>query len=75
LISGLRNVAIELANEQSDQMKASYDKSVAALKALVPLHESLENGAPLNLDTVLSITSQLQTIATSLQPAKAAKGK
>lgn len=70
--SGLRNVAIELANEQSDQMEASYDKSVAALKALVPLHESLEKGAPLNLDTLLAITSQLQTIATSLQ---ATKGK
>ena len=67
---GLRNVQIELANEQSDQMKASYDKSVAALKALVPLHESLENGAPLNLDTVLAVTSELQTIATKLQTTK-----
>ncbi len=72
LKSGLQNVAIELANEQSDQIEASYDKSVAALKALVPLHESLEKGAPLNLDTVLAITTQLRTIATSLQ---APKGK
>jgi len=70
LKSGLMNVAIELGNEQSDQMEAAYDKSVAALKALVPLHESLEKGAPLNLDTVMAITSQLQTIATSLQPTK-----
>lgn len=70
LKSGLLNVAIELANEQTDQMEASYDKSVAALKALVPLHESLENGAPLNLDTVLAITSQLRTIAESLQITK-----
>jgi hypothetical protein len=67
---GLRNVQIELANEHSDQMKVSYDKSVAALKALVPLHQSLENGTPLNLDTVLAITSDLRTIATKLQTTK-----
>jgi|GEM_PF-3491220 hypothetical protein len=73
---GLRNVADELGNQQIDQMAASYDKSVTALKALVPLHESLEKGAPLNLDTVLAITSQLQTIATSLQPTtQPVKGK
>ena len=70
LKSGLMNVAIELAKDQSDQMEASYDKSVVALKALVPLHESLEKGGPLNLDTVIAITSQLRTIATSLQTTK-----
>jgi hypothetical protein len=67
---GLRNVAIETASEQSDQLVASYDKSVAALKALIPLHESLEKGAPLNVDTLLAIVNQLQTISTSLQTAK-----
>jgi hypothetical protein len=75
LLRGLRYVAIELANEQSDQMEGSYDKSVAALKALVPLHESLEKGAPLNLDTALAITNQLRTIATSLQPARSVSMK
>jgi hypothetical protein len=70
LQQGLRNVAIETASEQTDQLAASYDKSVAALKALVPLHESLENGAPLNVNGLLAIVNQLHTIATSLQPAK-----
>jgi len=70
LKQGLGNVAIEAAGEQSSQLAASYDKSVAALKALVPLHESLENGAPLNVGTITVIVNQLQKIATSLQPAK-----
>lgn len=72
LKAGLLNVVTEEANAQAEQMAASYDKSLAALRALVPLHDSLENGAPLNLDTVIAITSQLQALAASLQ---AAKGK
>jgi hypothetical protein len=68
--SGLSNVAIELANEQSDQIAAAYDASVAALKALLPLHQSLENGAPLNLGTLQTIVDRLQSIATSIETTK-----
>jgi hypothetical protein len=71
--AGLRNVANEFASAQTASA-ASYDKSLAALKALVPLHESLQNGAPLNLDTLSRIVSQLRTLAISLQPAST-KGK
>lgn len=67
---GLRNVVIETASEQSDQIADSYDKSVAALKALIPLHESLENGAPVNVGTLSVLVTQLETIATSLESAK-----
>ena len=68
VLAGLRNVAVELAQEQISSQAASYDKSLAALKALVPLHESLQNDAPLNLDSIKSITSQLQSIAATFQP-------
>lgn len=70
LKQGLGNVAIETASEQTGQLAASYDKSVAAMKALIPLHESLENGAPLNVERISGIVNQLQKIAISLQPAK-----
>jgi hypothetical protein len=68
--AGLRNVAAELAQEQVSSQAASYDRNLAALKALVPLHESLQHGAPLNLATIVSVTGQLQSIAASLQPPK-----
>jgi hypothetical protein len=63
VLAGLRNVAVELANEQVDSQEASYDKSLAALKALVPLHQSLEHGAPLNLTAIMNIVNQLQQLA------------
>lgn len=67
---GLRNVAVEMTQEQVDAIGASYDKELSALKALLPLHDNLQNGAPLDLDAVISATAQLQTIATALKPAK-----
>jgi hypothetical protein len=70
VLTGLRNVAVELANEQVASQEAAYDKSLAALKALVPLHESLQQGAPLNLNTITSIVNQLQQIAARLQAPK-----
>jgi hypothetical protein len=68
--AGLRNAAVGTMAAQMSSVAASYDKNLAALKALVPLHDSLQNGAPLNLDSVSSIVGQLQSIATSLQPPK-----
>lgn len=68
--AGLRNVAIELAREQIASQVASYDKSLAVLKALVPLHDRLQNGAPLNLAMLTDFTNQLQSIADALQPSK-----
>lgn len=76
--AGLLAVAGEMAAEQSAQLAASYDKSLAALKALVPMHDSLEKGAPVDLSQIASVTGQLQTIAASLQTTTStspAKGK
>lgn len=70
LLAGLRNVVITEAGGPADALGASYDKSLAALDALVPLHESLQNGAPLNLATLTAIVGKLQSIATALQPGK-----
>lgn len=70
LISGLSNVAVELACEQSDAVSAAYDKSLAALKALVPMHESLNNGATVNIGNISQIISELQTLATSIGKGK-----
>jgi len=70
LKAGLLNVEIELTNEQATSAGASYDKSVAALEALIPLHESLNNGVPLNFGTLTTIVGELQNAATSLQPTK-----
>lgn len=70
LLAGLRNVVITEAGGPADALGASYDKSLAALEALVPLHESLQNGAPLNLATLTAIVGKLQSIATALQPGK-----
>ncbi len=67
---GLNYVAVEIAQEQVIAQGTSYDKSLAALKALIPLHESLQKGAPLNMNTVLNIINQLQDISTSIQPVK-----
>ena len=68
--AGLRNVAVEMVDAQMSAVAATYDKNLAALKALVPLHDSLQHDAPLNLNSISGIVGQLQSIATLLQPTK-----
>ena len=80
VLAGLRNVELEEINEQISSTSTSYDASLSALKALVPLHESLAKGEPLNAAALSSIVSQLQSIATTIQSsqqstAPPAKGK
>jgi hypothetical protein len=70
VLAGLRNVAVELSNEQVESQEAAYDKSLAALKALVPLHQSLEHGAPLNLNAIVNTVNQLQQLAAMFPPPK-----
>lgn len=72
--AGLRNVMNESTDAQTAAIAASYDKSLAALKALLPLHESLQKDAPLNFGTLTAIVSQLQSLAIALEPAST-KGK
>lgn len=74
--AGLRNVIVELGAERTEQVGASYDASLKALRALLPLHEKLAKGAPLDLSGAADVTAQLQSIAASLQPSpQSAKGK
>jgi hypothetical protein len=70
LLAGLRNVELESVDEQISSQGATYDKSLAALKALVPVHESLQNGSPINMSTITEITSQLKEIALEFQSNK-----
>ena len=70
LQAGLRNVAIERGQEQIDLMADSYDTNLAALNALIPLHDSLQNDEALDLTAISSLIGQLQIIAASLQPTK-----
>jgi len=70
VLAGLRNVALETVEERTAAVAASYDKNLAALKALITLHKDLENGQPLSLSSMNSIVGQLQTIAATLKPAK-----
>lgn len=70
LKAGLNNVVLQSADAQLDAIGASYDASLAALKALIPQHQKLENGAPLDTSTITAITAQLQVIATALTPSK-----
>jgi len=70
VLAGLRGVALELANEQVTSQEAAFDKGLEALKALVPLHESLQHGAPLELNTIISIINQMQQTAAMFQPPK-----
>ena len=63
ILAGLKNVANESFAEQISAQGDAYDQSLSALKALIPLHESLRNGAPLNLSSLTTIISQLQTTA------------
>jgi hypothetical protein len=63
--------AISLAAEETTEaVGKSYDKSVEGLNALIPLHERLKAGASLNLTTIDTIVTSLQGFATKLQSAK-----
>jgi len=68
--AGLLNSVRVQTDAQLDALDASYDNSLSALKALIPLHENLQNGAPVDATQVNAIIGQLQTIAASVQPAK-----
>jgi hypothetical protein len=70
---GLTNVVAQLADQKAVAVGDSYDASVAALKALVPLHEKLAKGAPLDLKQLTAIVDQLQSIAAALQPSTNSK--
>ena len=68
--AGLRNVLLQMAHVQADSITAAYDKSLAALKALVQQHENLQNGGAISLDNISSIIAQMQSIAASAQLSK-----
>ena len=58
------------ARETAGSVGAAYDTSVAGLKALIPLHDSLRAGAPLDLTAISAIITNLQELAAKLQPVK-----
>ncbi len=58
------------ARETAGSVGAAYDASVAALKALIPLHDGLRSGAPLDLTAIATIIANLQELAAKLQPFK-----
>jgi hypothetical protein len=67
------NVEDELVNEQYAAIGDSYDKSVKALQALIPMHDALQADAPINAQSIEAFISQLQGLATSIQPPKGTK--
>ena len=67
---GLNNVTLELLNSQVAATATSYDKSLNALKALVPLHENLRHGVPVDLTQINYIITQLRSIAAMFQTTK-----
>lgn len=56
------------ARETAGSVGAAYDTSIAGLKALIPLHDSLRAGAPLDLTGISAIITSLQELAARLQP-------
>ena len=56
------------ARESTGSVGAAYDASVAGLKALIPLHDSLRAGAPLDLTSISAIIGSLRELAAKLQP-------
>lgn len=67
------NVEDEIVNEQYLAIGTSYDTSVKALQALIPLHEALQANAPINVQSLEALLNQLSSLATLIQPPKAAK--
>jgi hypothetical protein len=58
------------ARETAGSVGGAYDTSIAGLKALIPLHDSLRAGAPLDLTAISAIITSLQGLAARLQPFK-----
>ena len=70
VMSGLAAVVAQQADHQDQLVVATYDKSLAALKALLPLHDALEKGGAVDLTTISAVTAEIQTLATQLKSAK-----
>ncbi len=66
--AGLDAVVAAREGAAIDAVGASYDASLAALKALLPLHAKLEAGQPLDLTQIDQIVRQLQAIAAAAAP-------
>ena len=47
----------------------SYDTSLQALRALLPMHQALDAGTPLDLAQLEQIVQQLQSLAAAIAPA------
>lgn len=58
------------ARETAGSVGVAYDTSVAGLKSLIPLHDNLRAGAPLDLTAISAIIANLQELAAKLQPFK-----
>ena len=54
----------EQSKRKQDAIAASYDASLAALKALSAEHEKLKNGHEINLDSIVSQAKRIQTLLT-----------
>jgi len=68
--AALNAVVARRLNEQINAMSDAYDNGLKALQALIPLHENLQKGEPLDLTTIKSYLDQLQTMMKSAQPPK-----
>jgi hypothetical protein len=70
VMNGINAVLQAQFVQQNQAIAANYEKSVAALKALLPLHDAVEEGKPLDLADLSMQISQLQSLANALKPAK-----
>jgi hypothetical protein len=68
--SGMNAVLSARTANQTQIITANYEKSIAALQALLPLHDALEKGAPLDLTQISAIISELQSLSNALKQAK-----
>jgi len=72
---GINALVASKVREQVALVGSSYDSSLAALKALLPLHDKLAAGTPLDLTQIDQIVQQIQTIAAGIAPPSTGAGK
>jgi len=70
VMRGLTAVVAQQADQQDHLVISTYDKSIAALKALLPLHDALEHGSAMDQSRISIITVQIQSLVTQSKPTK-----
>ena len=72
---GINALVASKVQAQVALVGSSYDSTLAALKALLPLRDKLAAGTPLDLTQIDQVVQQLQTIAAAIAPPSTGAGK